>query len=82
MQRYELKFKENPHDLKIKVIPSEMAEKTQEISRIPTVKQQKDDKQDAVVEIRFLARSWLDDFEKEVFNGKTVEELLDQGKYD
>ena len=34
------------------------------------------DLHDAVVEIRFLALSWLDDFEKELFEGKTIDELL------
>ena len=31
---------------------------------------------DAVVEIQFLAESWLDDFEREIFQGKTITELL------
>ncbi len=37
---------------------------------------------DAVVEIKFLATSWLDDFEKEMFEGKTLDELLNQRNYD
>ncbi|NCN45848.1 hypothetical protein GW927_04820 [Candidatus Pacearchaeota archaeon] len=40
------------------------------------------DLQDAKVEIKYLARTWLDDFEKQVFHGKTVEELLGRGNYD
>ena len=40
------------------------------------------DLHDAVVEIRFLALSWLDDFEKELFEGKTIDELLNHNKYD
>ena len=41
-----------------------------------------DDLQNIVVEIRFLALSWLDDFEKELFKGKTVDELLNPSRYD
>lgn len=29
-----------------------------------------------VTEIQFLAESWLDDFEREIFKGKTLRELL------
>ncbi|MCA9302187.1 hypothetical protein H6804_00175 [Candidatus Nomurabacteria bacterium] len=42
----------------------------------------KDQMQKVAVEIRFLALSWLDDFEKEVFDGKTVDELLNKGVYE
>ncbi len=38
--------------------------------------------QDSVVEIKFLAVSWLDDFEKQIFDGKTVNSLLDHRQYD
>ena len=38
--------------------------------------------QDSVVEIKFLAKSWLDDFEKKMFEGKTIDELLNQRRYD
>jgi hypothetical protein len=31
---------------------------------------------DAIVEIQFLAESWLDDFEREIFKGITLRELL------
>lgn len=31
---------------------------------------------DALTEIQFLCESWLDDFEREVFNGLTLQELL------
>ena len=41
-----------------------------------------DDLQDRIVEIRFLAHSWLDDFEKIVFKGKTVDELLGQKSHE
>lgn len=37
---------------------------------------------ESVVEIKFLATSWLDDFEKEMFEGKTIDELLNQRRYD
>lgn len=42
----------------------------------------RDQLQKVAVEIRFLALSWLDDFEKEVFDGKTVDELLNKGVYE
>ena len=32
--------------------------------------------QDTVVEMKFLAVSWLDDFERDLFDGKTVSKLL------
>lgn len=38
--------------------------------------------QDTVVEMRYLARSWLDQFEKQVFEGKTIDELLNSKSYD
>lgn len=31
---------------------------------------------DIVTEIQFLADNWLDDFEREIFKGKTLKELL------
>lgn len=31
---------------------------------------------DAVIEIQFLAESWLDDFERSIFKGLTLQELL------
>lgn len=37
---------------------------------------------DTVVEMRYLARSWLDQFEKQVFEGKTIDELLNTRTYD
>ena len=39
------------------------------------------DLQDTVVEMKFLAQSWLDDFEKDIFKGKTLNELMGQGKH-
>jgi len=33
-------------------------------------------------EIKYLATSWLDDFEKKTFNGKTINELLNQRIYE
>ena len=32
-----------------------------------------------VTEIHFLAESWLDEFERKAFNGKTLNELLENG---
>ena len=48
---------------------SQIKNKTQDlqVKKIP---------QDTVVEMKFLALSWLDDFEKSLFDGKTVNELL------
>ena len=40
------------------------------------------DIQDTVVEMKFLAQSWLDDFEKNLFNGKTIRKLLNPREYD
>ncbi|HUQ85364.1 MAG TPA: hypothetical protein VM077_03510 [Candidatus Limnocylindrales bacterium] len=31
---------------------------------------------DTVTKVQFLAESWLDDFEREIFEGKTLNELL------
>lgn len=36
----------------------------------------------SVVEIKFLATSWLDDFEKTIFNGKTVNQILNPQRYE
>ncbi|MBT6400983.1 hypothetical protein HN803_06785 [candidate division WWE3 bacterium] len=69
MNRYGQQLKDT-ESLQIKKIPLKDAEKVEE-----------NDLQDAVVEIRFLALSWLDDFEKDLFEGKTVGELLDHNKY-
>jgi len=66
----------------IKRVPQNEAKKTQEILEDTTVELQEGDLHDAVVEIRFLALSWLDDFEKELFKGKTIDELLNRGQYD
>jgi hypothetical protein len=47
---------------------SEMnSENTQEVPSLPS---------ETVTQARFLARSWLDQFEKESFSGKTLTELL------
>lgn len=47
-------------------------------SALPT----KNNLQTSVVEIKFLATSWLDDFEKQVFNGKTVNQILNPQSYE
>jgi len=31
---------------------------------------------DTIVEIQYLVNTWLDDFEREIFEGKTLQELL------
>lgn len=35
-----------------------------------------DELKDIVTKVQFLAESWLDDFEREIFEGKTLNELL------
>jgi hypothetical protein len=36
---------------------------------------------EAIAEMKFLAESWLNDFEREVFDGKTLKEMLhDKGR--
>lgn len=35
-----------------------------------------DQLKDAVTEVQFLAESWLDDFERKIFKGMTLQELL------
>ena len=35
-----------------------------------------DDLRNIVVEIQFLVESWIDEYEKKTFNGKTINELL------
>ena len=82
MLKCEQKSKEDSHDLNIKRVPQNEAKKTQEILEDTTVELQEGDLHDAVVEIRFLALSWLDDFEKKLFKGKTIDELLNRGQYD
>ena len=37
-----------------------------------------EDLKNAVTEIHFLAESWLDEFERKAFNGKTLNELLSE----
>ena len=40
-------------------------------------KEMSDDQlKDACVEVQYLIETWLDDFEKSVFEGKTLRELL------
>lgn len=40
------------------------------------------DLQNSVVEIKFLATSWLDEFEKKIFEGKTVKQIINPRKYE
>ena len=46
------------------------------------LKVQESDLRDTVVEMKFLAVSWLDDFEKDLFDGKTINKLLNHHEYD
>jgi hypothetical protein len=36
------------------------------------------DQKDILVEMKFLAKTWLDDFEKNIYQGKTINEILSQ----
>lgn len=38
-----------------------------------------EDLKNTVTEIHFLAESWLDEFERNAFNGKTLNEVLEEG---
>lgn len=40
------------------------------------------DNKDISTEIKFLAHCWLNDFEKEIFDGKTIEDLLRAENYE
>lgn len=46
------------------------------------VKLEKSAQENATVEIRFLAISWLDEFEKRVFEGKTIDDLIHGNTYE
>ncbi len=46
------------------------------------VKLDKSAQENATVEIRFLAISWLDEFEKRVFEGKTIDDLIHGNTYE
>lgn len=35
-----------------------------------------DQLKDVITEVKFLAETWLDDFEREIFKGRTLKELL------
>ena len=82
MKKYEQRLEENPKDLYAKRAPLKEAVKTREILEDTATELQESDLQDTVVEIRFLALSWLDDFEKKLFGGKTIDELLNHSEYD
>jgi hypothetical protein len=36
------------------------------------------DQKDIISEMKFLAKTWLDDFEKNIYQGKTINEILSQ----
>ena len=46
------------------------------------VRLEKSAQENATVEIRFLAISWLDEFEKKVFEGKTIDDLIHGNTYE
>ncbi len=66
MDRYESQTKKNTQGLAVKNFPSSK-----------DIEERESDLKDTVVEMKFLAVSWLDDFEKSLFDGKTVSKLLD-----
>lgn len=51
-------------------------QKTKEILGLLVQKFSQEQLKDLTVEIQYLATSWLDDFEREIFNGLTLKELL------
>lgn len=51
-------------------------------SKTTTLPLKEQDLQNSVVEIKFLATSWLDDFEKKIFDGKTVKQIINPRKYE
>ena len=65
MDGYESQIKNNTQDLQIRKTPQNGAAEASSTH----------DK-DTVVEMKFLALSWLDDFERDLFDGKTVNKLL------
>ena len=42
----------------------------------------KDRETNAFAEMKFLARTWVDDFEKQTFNGKTLDEVINRVRYE
>jgi hypothetical protein len=40
------------------------------------------DKKALLTEMKYLATSWLDDFERQQFGGKTINQLLKGGSYE
>jgi hypothetical protein len=61
---------------------SQIKNKIQDLQIKNTPKVQTNGSRDTVVEMRFLALSWLDDFEKGLFDGKTISKLLNHREYD
>ena len=63
-------------DSKNRLDMSEYSQETSVENSSLKMPSQNPDIQDTVVEMKFLAQSWLDDFEKSLFNGKTLNKLL------
>lgn len=82
MQKQRVEYKKTSQDIQKTFIPLKETEKAPKIVSDATEQPQETDLQDSIVEIKYLANSWLDDFEKHVFNGKTVNELLNQKDYE
>lgn len=55
---------------------SEKVEKAREILGILATDLSDEELKAIVTEMQFLVDSWLDEFEKEIFDGKTLTELL------
>ena len=65
MDGYESQIKNNTQNLQIRKTPQNGAAEASS-----------NHDKDTVVEMKFLAVSWLDDFERDLFDGKTVNKLL------
>lgn len=76
--RQELKDIENERNIIVNEIDLEEAK--QVFGDVATTLPEEDFK-NTLTDIHFLAETWLDEFEKNIFNGKTLEELLESEKY-
>ncbi len=59
-----------------------LSKETRQQTNSVSVNLKKSEQKKATVEIRFLALSWLDEFEKNVFDGKTIDDLIHGSTYE
>ena len=52
--------------------------KDKKINNSASIKLSPQDQKDITSEMKYLAKTWLDDFEKNIFKGKTINEILSQ----